>query len=191
MAAALRGPLETHQLKCRPAVRIFGPPAIRMLTTRSSTTPASTAWILISSIALCIRNHVLVPARRATRSDGVDATDAGNGGALRRDERLRPGAKHHGRHTLSQRPARLFGGRVDLVLAGYNAGEGAVMKYGNRVPPYAETQAYVRTISCRYGQSLHSVKPAVKAVNSRRPVKDNKAKVPVVSASYNRAAGKA
>jgi soluble lytic murein transglycosylase-like protein len=48
---------------------------------------------------------------------------------------------------------RLFGGRVDLALAGYNAGEGAVLKYGRRVPPYAETQNYVRTIGARYAQS--------------------------------------
>ncbi|MBV8860093.1 MAG: transglycosylase SLT domain-containing protein [Acidobacteria bacterium] len=48
---------------------------------------------------------------------------------------------------------RLFGGHVDLALAGYNAGEGAVMKYGRRVPPYAETQNYVRTIGARYAQS--------------------------------------
>ncbi|HEY0173979.1 MAG TPA: transglycosylase SLT domain-containing protein [Pyrinomonadaceae bacterium] len=48
---------------------------------------------------------------------------------------------------------RLFRGRVDLALAGYNAGEGAVMKYGNRVPPYRETQNYVRTIGSRYAQS--------------------------------------
>src|SRR5688572_33089751 len=39
---------------------------------------------------------------------------------------------------------------VDLALAGYNAGEGAVMKYGFRVPPYRETQEYVRRISRRY-----------------------------------------
>ncbi|HEX8355547.1 MAG TPA: lytic transglycosylase domain-containing protein [Pyrinomonadaceae bacterium] len=48
---------------------------------------------------------------------------------------------------------RLFGGRVDLALAGYNAGEGAVMKYGRRIPPYRETQNYVRTIGTRYAQS--------------------------------------
>jgi soluble lytic murein transglycosylase-like protein len=43
-----------------------------------------------------------------------------------------------------------FNGELSLVLAGYNAGEGAVEKYGWRVPPYAETQEYVRRISRRY-----------------------------------------
>ena len=43
-----------------------------------------------------------------------------------------------------------FDGDVDLVLAGYNAGEGAVEKYGWRIPPYSETQEYVRRISRRY-----------------------------------------
>ena len=43
-----------------------------------------------------------------------------------------------------------FGGDVVLALAGYNAGEGAVWKYGNRVPPYRETQEYVRRITARY-----------------------------------------
>jgi soluble lytic murein transglycosylase-like protein len=44
----------------------------------------------------------------------------------------------------------MFKGDVNLALAGYNAGEGAVMKYGWRVPPYSETQEYVRRISKRY-----------------------------------------
>lgn len=56
-----------------------------------------------------------------------------------------------GTHYLSDL-LKLFGGRVDLALAGYNAGEGSVMKYGNHVPPYAETQNYVRTIGARYTQ---------------------------------------
>ena len=44
----------------------------------------------------------------------------------------------------------LFSGDVRLALAGYNAGEGAVMKYGYQVPPYSETQEYVRRIGRRY-----------------------------------------
>jgi len=44
----------------------------------------------------------------------------------------------------------MFKGDVSLALAGYNAGEGAIMKYGWRVPPYNETQEYVRRISKRY-----------------------------------------
>ena len=43
-----------------------------------------------------------------------------------------------------------FDGDVRLALAGYNAGEGAVMKYGRRIPPYNETQNYVRRIFARY-----------------------------------------
>jgi soluble lytic murein transglycosylase-like protein len=43
-----------------------------------------------------------------------------------------------------------FDGDVSLALAGYNAGEGAVIKYGYRVPPYSETQEYVRRIGTRY-----------------------------------------
>jgi soluble lytic murein transglycosylase-like protein len=45
---------------------------------------------------------------------------------------------------------KMFNGRVDLALAGYNAGEGAVMKFGNTIPPYNETRNYVRLILKRY-----------------------------------------
>jgi len=60
---------------------------------------------------------------------------------------------------------RKFNGRLDLVLAGYNAGEGAVERYGNRVPPYEETQNYVRTIISNYKRAL-LVKEAFVAQNN-------------------------
>jgi len=44
----------------------------------------------------------------------------------------------------------MFNGRVDLALASYNAGEGRVLDYGNRVPPFKETRDYVKRISSRY-----------------------------------------
>jgi soluble lytic murein transglycosylase-like protein len=46
---------------------------------------------------------------------------------------------------------KMFGGRIDLALASYNAGEGAVLKYGRTIPPYRETREYVRRITRRYG----------------------------------------
>ncbi len=38
---------------------------------------------------------------------------------------------------------RMFNNNLHLTIAAYNAGEDAVMKYGNRIPPYRETLAYV------------------------------------------------
>jgi soluble lytic murein transglycosylase-like protein len=51
---------------------------------------------------------------------------------------------------------QLFHGRIDLVLAGYNAGEGTVIKYGQAIPPYIETEDYVRRISHRYLRKPHT-----------------------------------
>jgi soluble lytic murein transglycosylase-like protein len=55
-----------------------------------------------------------------------------------------------------------FSGNVELALAGYNAGEGAVDKYDG-IPPYNETQNYVKIISKRYGKSYHPVPTPVNA----------------------------
>jgi soluble lytic murein transglycosylase-like protein len=44
----------------------------------------------------------------------------------------------------------MFDQRLDLVLAAYNAGEGAVQRYGQRIPPYRETQQYVPAVLALY-----------------------------------------
>ena len=49
-----------------------------------------------------------------------------------------------------------FSGNVELALAGYNAGEGSVDKYDG-IPPYNETQNYVKIISKRYGKTYHPI----------------------------------
>jgi soluble lytic murein transglycosylase-like protein len=50
-----------------------------------------------------------------------------------------------------------FKGDVKLALAGYNAGEGAVKKCGNKVPEYKETKNYVQKITMAYGKTYHPV----------------------------------
>lgn len=44
----------------------------------------------------------------------------------------------------------MFDSRIDLALAAYNAGENAVLRYGQRIPPYRETQLYVPAVLARY-----------------------------------------
>ena len=53
-----------------------------------------------------------------------------------------------------------FKGNVALVVAAYNAGEGAVNRYGG-IPPYAETQIYVKRIRETFKLDEHPYDPAI------------------------------
>lgn len=57
-----------------------------------------------------------------------------------------------------------YPGQMDLVLAAYNAGEGAVQRAGNRVPNFTETQNYVRTVT----QMFAVLKPPAVLVEQRK-----------------------
>ncbi len=63
-------------------------------------------------------------------------------------QNLRGGATYL-RHLLE-----LFDYNMRLALAAYNAGENAVMRYGHKIPPYRETQNYVRKVIAFYESSL-------------------------------------
>jgi len=54
------------------------------------------------------------------------------------------GARHLG--NLLQ----MFNQDLSLAIAAYNAGAGAVQRYGSRIPPYAETMAYVPRVLAKY-----------------------------------------
>ena len=51
----------------------------------------------------------------------------------------------------------MFNNNVQLALAAYNAGENAVKKYGNKIPPYAETQNYVKKVISYYHEYRKSM----------------------------------
>jgi len=69
-------------------------------------------------------------------------------------DRLDPAQNiHAGTHYLRDL-LKMFDNDLSLALAAYNAGEQAVMKYGNRIPPYRETVAYVPRVLAYYWRYL-------------------------------------
>jgi len=61
----------------------------------------------------------------------------------------------------------MFPGRLDLALASYNAGEGAVQKAGNAIPNFKETQDYVVMVT----QLYTVLKPPVVVVTTKNTAK--------------------
>ncbi len=80
-------------------------------------------------------------------------TAARYGVANRRD----PIANLHGGSRYLRDLLGMFNNNLVLALAAYNAGENAVIRYGRKVPPYAETQTYVRRVLEYYKQQRLAV----------------------------------
>ncbi len=77
-------------------------------------------------------------------------------------ENLRAGTRHL--RALLDR----YGMRLDLVLAAYNAGEGAVQKHNNAIPPYPETRSYVPAVLRHYRPTPPPALPVVPAAPAVR-----------------------
>lgn len=106
----------------------------------------------------------IMPATGERYGVTSDKTTASNGkpvkGARSTSEKLFDPKTNLGVGTRYLRDLmKMFPGRLDLVLAAYNAGEGAVQRNGNQVPPYRETQNYVQTVLALY----QALKPPVVA----------------------------
>lgn len=82
------------------------------------------------------------------------------------DNLLTPGANISAGTQYLSYLMRLFDGDLMLVLAAYNAGEGAVMRYGKRIPPYRETRGYVPRVLSTY-QALAALPSPAKAAEAK------------------------
>jgi len=64
--------------------------------------------------------------------------------------RLDPAQSIHGGARYLRDLVRLFNNDLQLAVAAYNAGENAVVRHGNRIPPYSETMTYVPRVMSYY-----------------------------------------
>lgn len=94
-------------------------------------------------------------------------------------ENLRAGA------TYLQWLLTRFDGDLSLALAAYNAGEGAVLRYGRKIPPYPETQGYVRKVMAGYSRLVAARVPV--SATERAPVSTRKVGVAAATPEHSRA----
>ena len=162
----VRPPAEAYQRD--PGYRLAGPePAVGPVAPVAPVGPASlTDKPFSSEIGVAARAagvdpalvHAIIAVESAYRPAAVSPKGAiglmqlmpataqrhGVADPARVADNLRAGTRHL--RALLDR----YGMRLDLVLAAYNAGEGAVQKHNNAVPPYPETRSYVPAVLRHY-----------------------------------------
>jgi soluble lytic murein transglycosylase-like protein len=89
-------------------------------------------------------------ARSAKGAKGLMQLMPGTAKRYGVDNPLDPEQNIHGGAAYLSYLLKLFGNDLNLALAAYNAGEGTVMEYGNRIPPYQETKQYVPKVLSYY-----------------------------------------
>jgi soluble lytic murein transglycosylase-like protein len=95
-------------------------------------------------------------------------------------DRQNPEQNIHGGAEYLHDLLRMFNYDLHLTIAAYNAGEQAVMKYGNRIPPYRETLAYVPKVMKfykRYSTSFASVEASFKRLSAASRKKGTQTRV--------------
>ncbi len=123
-----------------------------------------------SAIAVAARRHAVDPlllhaiirqesnyrskARSRAGAIGLMQITPGTGATLgfASTQLYDPGSNIDAGARLLRRLNARYRGNVDLMLAAYNAGEGAVARYGNRIPPYRETLDYVKKVKANYAR---------------------------------------
>jgi len=104
--------------------------------------------------------HAVITAESAYNPSAVSPAGAVGLMQLMPDTALRYGVMNrtdpeeniHGGSRYLRDLLGMFNNNLVLALAAYNAGENAVINYGNKVPPYSETQTYVKRVLEYYKQ---------------------------------------
>lgn len=98
--------------------------------------------------------HAVVRAESAYRADAVSSKGAvglmqlmpATAERYGVGDRYDPAQNLQGGSAYLSDLLEMFENDLQLALAAYNAGENAVIRYGNQIPPYQETQGYVRKV---------------------------------------------
>lgn len=167
-----------------PATTPLKPPAALLPTTGAATAGSVTGMPFADEINAVAARHRLDPALLAglIRQESNFNPNAVSPAGARGLTQLMPGtaaglgvkdstdpaqAIEGGARYLRQQLDR-FGGDPTLALAAYNAGPGAVVRHGG-VPPYAETQAYVRKVQEYADEYRRNAVPALSAAPPAQP----------------------